>query len=237
MSYCEKCGNQLSEGAVFCAKCGTPVKSSGANTEPQSVNPQQSTTQVFVQPVVQPVYTQPVYQQPISTLPETSPVLKLSEKIKIEAMVWIIIAVIQVVIGIYEINLGNQLNDFWLTRGEGNFYIFYGVVLLIVAVINIIISIMKFSRAAEITFSPVGICDEFLPIGGRIGNLIYNILFGGIIGIVGSIFGFVTRSYVVNNQAAFAAIEFEYKQHKHDDVIKKSKERSSEKIFSDTSKY
>ena len=33
MAYCAKCGNQLSDGAKFCPKCGTPVKTTKPKTD------------------------------------------------------------------------------------------------------------------------------------------------------------------------------------------------------------
>ncbi|MGN0171988.1 MAG: zinc-ribbon domain-containing protein [Acutalibacteraceae bacterium] len=177
MSFCSKCGNEISAESRFCPSCGQAV-----------------TGQAVAQP--QPVYQQQVYA-PINLLQQ------LSGKMKTEAIIWIVIACLQVLMGIGNVLIGYALG----TRSGGDTNVIYGVMLLIVAVINFIVSSGKLKYSREILMRPTGIVAKFSPIGGYIGTLIYNLLFGGIIGVVGSIFGFVTRSFVMNNQQAFQAIE------------------------------
>ena len=83
----------------------------------------------------------------------------------------------------------------------------YGVIVLIIAVLNTLFSVRDFKYSKEVLVSPVGIVEKYQSIGGLIGTLIYNVLFGGIIGIAGSIYGFVLRSFVMSNQAQFMQIE------------------------------
>ena len=73
--FCDKCGNQLRDGAKFCDVCGTSI--GGADN--QSVN------QGFVQSAPQNMmYTQPVYMAPVQT----------ARKPKSRAWIIIIIAVV-----------------------------------------------------------------------------------------------------------------------------------------------
>ena len=90
------------------------------------------------------------------------------------------------------------------------FVIFIRIFVIIVAVINTLVSVKDFRYSREVLYRPVGIYAKFSPVGGYVGMLIYNILFGGIVGIAGSIYAFVVRSFVVNNELQFAQIEQQF---------------------------
>ncbi len=55
--FCQNCGKEITDGAAFCANCGTPV-----NAQPVQppVDPEPVEQPVYQQPVQQPVYQQPV---------------------------------------------------------------------------------------------------------------------------------------------------------------------------------
>lgn len=197
MSFCKNCGNEIEDGAMFCTKCGQPVNNTTANNQPNNQNTQQN---AYQQPTGAPVYQN--YQQPMPNL-----ITQLSSKIKTEAIVWTVIACLQVIIGLYNLYIGFSLNSYYY---DGTTNIVSGVIVLIVAVINFTVSAKDFKYAKEIFARPIGIVKKYQPIGGLIGTLIYNLLFGGIIGVVGSIFGFVTRSFVMNNALAFQNIEMQF---------------------------
>lgn len=66
MAFCQKCGNQVPDGAPFCGTCGTPVAQPAQQQAPQY---QQAAPQ-YQQPAPQyqqpaPQYQPPQYQQPV----------------------------------------------------------------------------------------------------------------------------------------------------------------------------
>lgn len=133
----------------------------------------------------------------------------LSRKVETEAIVWVIIASIQLFLGIIFLISGFSALDHYYTRDTAQVYFFEAVALIVVSIVNYIVSSKDFKYSKDVLVQPIGIVKKFTPIGGYIGTLIYNILFGGLIGIIGSIFGFVTRSYVMNNATIFNNIENE----------------------------
>ncbi len=59
--YCQYCGNEVDENAVFCSKCGAKLKNDSpapAGERDEFFNPAPS--------YQQPTYQQPVYQQPVA---------------------------------------------------------------------------------------------------------------------------------------------------------------------------
>lgn len=176
--FCSKCGKEIPNGAKFCSNCGTYVSSQIYQQPPQ----QQYQQQQYQQPY------QSVYTQPKTLLQQ------LSDKVKVEAIIWISVAGLQYLLGLL-------------------FLLFvsipYGIFLLIIAVLNTLFSVRSFKYCREVLVHPVGIVSKYEPIGGLIVTLIYNILFGGIIGVAGSIYGFVLRSFVMSNRNQFMQIEME----------------------------
>ena len=62
---------------------------------------------------------------------------------------------------------------------------------------------MNYSK--EIIQNPVGIVDKFKPITGPIIVLVYNLIFGGVIGVVGSIYYFIAiRNFILTNESSFS---------------------------------
>ena len=124
---------------------------------------------------------------------------QLSEKIKTEAKVWKIIAIIQVVIGAITI-IANLIGGLFEQA-------LYGVLILVIAAINFKNSKKDLEFAQEIVKNPVGIVKKYEPVTGLIITLLYNAFIGGVIGVVATVFSFMTRSFVMNNKQAFLDIE------------------------------
>ena len=56
--------------------------------------------------------------------------------------------------------------------------------------------------------NPTGIVAKFEPLTGPIITLIYNLIIGGVIGVVGSIYYFVAiRNYVMENKRSFCDLD------------------------------
>ncbi len=180
--FCSNCGNSTEGSDKFCIHCGSVLQSAQAH-------PQQASTQ-YQQTTYPPQYqSYPTYQQ-VQYQPDV--VRVVSEKIKIDGVIWTVVAAIQYIIGLSTIITG------------------YGIAVLIVAIINTFVAVGDFKYSKEILMRPVGIVDKYEPIGNLIANLIYNILFGGLIGVAGTIYGFVLRNYVITNQQQLMAIQMEF---------------------------
>lgn len=215
MPFCKKCGKELSDDVKFCPNCGTSVDGEqpakrqkiyglmnydGTGDSQSYQQPQQQYQQQYQQPYRQPYqqYQQP-YHQPY--YPMMKDVVKqLSEKVKIEAVIWLVIACLQYIIGIATIAANC---DGYGTEG----IIMYGIVIILVAIINTFFSVANFKYSNDILMNPVGIIEKYTPIGGVVATLIYNLLLGGIIGVAGSVYAFVVRNFVMSNQMQFAQIE------------------------------
>ena len=108
-------------------------------------------------------------------------VRKLSEKVKTNAIIWLVIGILQVLAGVF---------GQWL--------------ILIVGVLNIVSSVQDMNYSKQLPENPTGIIQKFEPLTGPIITLVYNLIFGGVVGVVGSIYYFVgIRNFVMENRAAF----------------------------------
>lgn len=110
---------------------------------------------------------------------------KLSERVKINGIIWVVIAVLQIIAGI-----------------TGAWFV------LIVGVLNIVSAIKDINYSKTLLEHPAGIINAYEPLTGPIITLVYNLVIGGVIGVVGSIYYFVAiRNFVMENKNAFAKIE------------------------------
>ena len=79
--------------------------------------------------------------------------------------------------------------------------------LAIIGALNWRASSTELEFLENIKKKPVGIIAHFESITNILVAFIYNLVFGGIIGVIGSVLDYLTRNYVINNKAAFAEIE------------------------------
>lgn len=134
----------------------------------------------------QPQYAQQNYVQ-------KNPVEVLTEKIKISVIIWSVIAGLQIIIGLYYFTaLYNTTN---------------GLILWGIAALNIFAAYKDYKYSKEIIFNPIGIVTKYQPITSYIITLIYNLIFGGVIGVAGSIYDLTVRNYVMTNVGVFNDIE------------------------------
>lgn len=109
----------------------------------------------------------------------------LSQRINTNGIIWLIIGILQTIAGLF-------VNWF----------------LLIVGVLNIISSVNDMNYSKTMIKDPKDIIAKFEPLTGPIVTLIYNLVFGGIIGVIGSIYYFVAiRSYIMENKVAFSQFD------------------------------
>lgn len=111
--------------------------------------------------------------------------ITLSQRLNTNGIIWLIIGIIQILGGIF-------INWF----------------LLIVGVLNIISSVQDMQYSKTMLENSGGIVAKFEPITGPIITLIYNLVIGGIIGVLGSIYYFIAiRNYVMENKQLFASLD------------------------------
>ena len=111
----------------------------------------------------------------------------LSQRLNTNGIIWLVIGILQILGGLF-------INWF----------------LLIVGVLNIISSIQDMQYSKKLLENPTGIVAKFEPLTGPIITLIYNLIIGGVIGVVGSIYYFIAiRNYVMENKRFFASLDIE----------------------------
>ena len=113
---------------------------------------------------------------------------ELSNKVKMNGIIWLVIGCIQILLGL-----------------------FVQYVFLIVGILNIVTAISDMNYSKQVITSPVGIYKKFEPLVMPIITLIYNLVLGGVIGVVGSAYYLVAiRGFVMNNRSKFEHIEQQY---------------------------
>ena len=111
----------------------------------------------------------------------------LSQRLNTNGIIWLVIGVLQILGGIF---------IEWF--------------LLIVGVLNIISSVQDMQYSKTLLEKPSGIVAKFEPLTGPIITLVYNLVIGGVIGVVGSIYSFFAiRNYVMENKQFFASLDAE----------------------------
>lgn len=113
----------------------------------------------------------------------------LSQRLNTNGIIWLVIGILQILGGIF-------INWF----------------LLIVGVLNIVSSIQDMQYSKTLLEKPSGIVAKFEPIVGPVITLVYNLVIGGVIGVVGSIYYFIAiRNYVMENKQFFESLDVENK--------------------------
>lgn len=109
----------------------------------------------------------------------------LSDRLQISGIIWIIIGAIQIIIGL----CGT-------------------IIPIIVGVLNIISAVNDLKNSKRILTDPTGIVAAYEPITMPIVVLAYNLLVGGVIGVIGSIYHLLCiREHVVKNKDKFLELE------------------------------
>ncbi len=109
----------------------------------------------------------------------------ISKRIETNGIIWIVIGAVQILLGIFA--------DWFV---------------LIVGILNLISAIQDINYSKSFPLHPVGIVEKMKPLTMPIITLVYNLIIGGVIGVIGSIYYFVAvRGYVMENQTAFLEIE------------------------------
>jgi MFS family permease len=186
------------------------------SAEPQTNPPEQQTSAPQPQPVipVQPYPQQPTLLQSFCSRLHTSAILLL-----IAGILQGIGAIITLIVGIVSLSEVGDL--FHRTYYMGDYYtaataagvatligIFVtGLCMAAICVCDLVIAGRLFSYSKQVQDRPVGILEQYTSTGKLIVLLVFNILFGGIFGIIGAAFLLSASSMVKNNSNAFADME------------------------------
>ena len=109
----------------------------------------------------------------------------LSQRLNTNGIIWLVIGILQILVGIF-------INWFFL----------------LVGVLNIISSVQDMQYSKTLLENPTGIVAKFEPIVGPVITLVYNLVIGGVIGVIGSIYYFLAiRNYVMENKQFFASLD------------------------------
>lgn len=105
---------------------------------------------------------------------------ELSNRIKLNGIIWLIIGILQVCTFFFSI----------------------------VGILNIISSIRDIKTSKNVFTYRVGLVEAYKPITAPVIVLIYNLIFGGVIGVVGSLYYFFCiRGYVMENKEYFNTLK------------------------------
>ena len=162
MKYCQYCGTPIADDAKFCSNCGKAVWQA-------------------------PTSETPINDETKKNAEQHNLINKLSSRLKTNGIIWIVIASIQILVGLFGV---------WFT--------------LIVGVLNIFSAITDIKNSKRILTNPNGLVKAYEPLAGPIITLVYNLVIGGIIGVLGSIYYLVSvRGFVMENKEQFLAMETE----------------------------
>ena len=104
----------------------------------------------------------------------------LSERIKINGIIWLIVGILQICTGVF----------------------------FIVGILNIITAINDLKASKNVFQYRVGLVKAYEPLVSPIIVFIYNLIFGGLIGIAGSLYYFICiRGFVMENKDYFNTLK------------------------------
>lgn len=162
--FCRNCGKKLEPGQRFCPDCGAGIEETPGNQAYFNAANAQSVAMSTYQ--IQLLHT-------------------LSGKIKTNAVIWIVIAAVQVILGFV-----------------------YNWIILVIGVLNLISCVRDLMYIKTLLVKPTGIVEKYKPLTGPIITLAYNLVFGGVIGVAGTIYYLLAiRAYVIQNEQELRQIE------------------------------
>ena len=191
MKYCSKCGKQILDEAVICVHCGCAVNNAFSNRNSEKEKEEE-------------------YEDALN---------RLENKLHTTNTWWTVIYCIQFAIaalifiaGIFTCIEEEEFAIFPI-------YIVASMVFFLIGVFNLSMTQKSVEFLNRIKREPTKIVEYFEPAGGAITDLILNILFGFIFGMVGSILHLCTRSFVMNNRRTFKEIEKNFRKKQSADSI------------------
>lgn len=180
MAFCSKCGAELPVNGKFCEKCGASVLATGVSGNSAGVG----------------------YAPPVKT-----PTQKLAQREQIAAIVWMIVAVLQALIGLTNLAIsgglmwfGDLVNGIFESELLGFGLNWDALFTLGLATLNAYGSYCSFKREKKVLARVPGIVAEYdRTLTMSIVAIVANVLLGAIIGIAGGVFDLFNRYYALSN--------------------------------------
>ncbi len=96
----------------------------------------------------------------------------------------------------------------WLVIGICQCLVLFSPFTVIVGILNIISAVSGFKWIKNVFHYRVGLVDYYKPLVNPIITLIYNLIFGGVVGVIGSIYYLIAvRGYVMDNKDYFNTLK------------------------------
>ena len=119
-------------------------------------------------------------------------ITQLSQKNQTNAIIWGALGVVQIIIAMCTITYYGFATGIWT---------------LVVGILNVYSGYKDFTYSKELLKKPVAIISRYESATPIVIALIYNLIFGGIIGIAGSLYEISIRNFVLNNKTEFEQAE------------------------------
>lgn len=162
-NFCTNCGTPVSGAGRFCKNCGMAVDepvSFENNTYKHPKSTSQSQVVGYYERFHNERSTKPQMNQ--SLMRAHSLIKSLTVKIRVEGIIWLIIAIFQVLVAIeLLINHISVYNPISKEYEYNTYTIIYMILLLFIAINNFRVSYVSFQNAAEFASYPKGIVDAY----------------------------------------------------------------------------
>ena len=119
-------------------------------------------------------------------------ITQLTQKNQTNAIIWGALGVVQIIIAMCTITYYGFATGIWT---------------LVVGILNVYSGYKDFTYSKELLKKPVAIISRYESATPIVIALIYNLIFGGIIGIAGSLYEISIRNFVLNNKTEFEQAE------------------------------
>ena len=119
-------------------------------------------------------------------------ITQLSQKNQTNAIIWGALGVVQIIIAMCTITYYGFATGIWT---------------LVVGILNVYSGYKDFTYSKELLKKPVAIISRYESATPIVIALIYNLIFGGIIGVAGSLYEISIRNFVLNNKTEFEQAE------------------------------
>ena len=119
-------------------------------------------------------------------------ITQLSQKNQTNAIIWGALGVVQIIIAMCTITYYGFATGIWT---------------VVVGILNVYSGYKDFTYSKELLKKPVAIISRYESATPIVIALIYNLIFGGIIGIAGSLYEISIRNFVLNNKTEFEQAE------------------------------
>ena len=119
-------------------------------------------------------------------------ITQLSQKNQTNAIIWGVLGTVQIIISMCAIVSYGFATGMWT---------------LLVGILNVYSGHKDFTYSKDLLKKPVAIISRYKSAAPIVITLIYNLIFGGIIGIAGSLYEMSIRNFVLNNKTEFEQAE------------------------------